>query len=306
MSLNIAIVTGANGFIGSSLTKKLLEKGVRVFGLDLPDCNGHLPLGDNNFTFVPSDDIKAAERILSKDNLSQSVLFHLGWIGKAGPLRADWRVQLSNVNTALEYYEMACRLGVRRFICAGTIGEKMLSVESCNHIKSQNILYVNAKLCLHRMLEAISTEGCRVIWALLGNMYGCGVSGGSLIDYALTKVLKGENAVFGPGLQPYDFVNVDDAIMGLAKLALADDLNLSEYYIGSGKPRALKDWLLELGEIAGRPDLIRIGGRADDGTRFKEEWFSTAALTSETGYKPTIPFGDGVRANISYLKGALK
>ena len=40
------IVTGANGFIGSSLIKKLIENGIEVIAIDLSFTNSHIP--ENN------------------------------------------------------------------------------------------------------------------------------------------------------------------------------------------------------------------------------------------------------------------
>ena len=66
--------------------------------------------------------------------------------------------------------------------------------------------------------------------------------------------------------------------------------------------RQLKDYLLEIGRIVGKPELIDIGGRPDDGTRYKAEWFSISALTKETGYVPNLPFADGVAELTSTYK----
>lgn len=273
-----AIVSGAKGFIGSALVRELKARGVEVAEIDLGD---------------------RIEDLSGK----WDVFYHLAWVGKAGPKRTDWRVQLGNVEIALKYFEEAKRLNVKRFVCAGTIGEKMLQLPECSKLRSQNALYVNSKLYLHRILDAISVEKCRVIWATLGNMYGCGAAGGSVIDYALRTILKDEDAVFGPGTQPYDFVNVEDAIRGLAEIGLSEKVVSDEFYVGTGKPRLLKEWLVEVGEIAGKSERIKIGGRPDDGTRFRAEWFTIDNLTRETGYVPRIEFADGIRANVKYLKG---
>lgn len=275
-----AIVTGSRGFVGSALCGELRAQGVEVYGVDVDgwDCE-------------PPAETPGA------------VFFHLAWVGKAGPLRADWRVQLKNVEMALEYYEKAKAMGCRRFVCAGTIGEKMLTLPECAKLRSQNRFYVNSKHYLHAMLENVDQGSCKVVWAMLGNMYGAGAAGGSILDYALQKLLKGEFAKFGPGEQPYDFVNVGDAIRALAAIGLGTDVTSSEFYVGSGDPRPLKDYLRRVGEIAGRPDLVGIGALPDDGTRFRPEWFSIDRLTSETGFSPSVGFDEGIRANIEYLCG---
>jgi len=278
-----AVVTGARGFIGSALCRELKSRGVEVYEIDIDGWDRKPPV-----------------------RLPGAVFYHLAWVGKAGPQRLDWRVQLKNVEMAIDYFETARGMGCSRFICAGTIGEKMLQLPECEKLRSQNRFYVNSKRYLHNMLKNIDQGGCHVIWAMLGNMYGIGLAGGSILDYELRTLLKGEVAKFGPGEQPYDFVNVDDAIRALAAIGLGENVVSDEFYVGSGRPRPLKEYLRQAGEIAGRPDLVSIGANPDDFTRFQFEWFSIDRLTAETGYVPRIAFEDGIRANVEYLRNIVE
>ncbi len=278
-----ALVTGSKGFVGSALCRELRARGADVYGIDVDGWDREPPA-----------------------ETPGAVFYHLAWVGKAGPLRADWHVQLTNVETALAYYEKARAMGCGRFVCAGTIGEKMLDLPACAHLRSQNRFYVLSKRYLHGLLANADPGGCKVVWATLGNMYGTGVAGGSILDYALRQLLAGEVATFGPGEQPYDFVNVEDAIRALAAVGLGAGVTSDEFYIGSGRPRPLKDYLRRVGELAGRPDLIALGARPDDGTRFCADWFSIDRLTAETGFVPSIGFDEGVRANLDYLRGIVR
>lgn len=278
-----AIVTGSKGFVGSALCQELRAWGVDVYGIDIDGWDRKPPI-----------------------ETPGAVFYHLAWVGKAGPLRADWHVQLKNIETALAYYEKSKEMGCCRFVCAGTIGEKMLDLPECAHLRSQNRFYVLSKRYLHGLLANADQGGCKVIWATLGNMYGTGLAGGSILDYELKTLIKGEVAKFGPGEQPYDFVNVEDAIRALAAVGLGENVTSDEFYIGSGRPRPLKDYLLRAGELAGRPELVDIGALPDDGTRFRAEWFAIDRLTAETGFEPSIGFDDGIRANLEYLKGLVR
>lgn len=275
-----ALVTGSKGFVGSALCRELRAQGADVYGVDVDGWDREPPA-----------------------ETPGAVFYHLAWVGKAGPQRADWHVQLKNVEMALAYYEKAKSMGCRRFVCAGTIGEKMLDLPECAHLRSQNRFYVLSKRYLHGLLANADQGDCKVVWATLGNMYGPGVAGGSILDYALRTVLKGEVAKFGPGEQPYDFVNVADAIRALAAVGLGEGVTSDEFYVGSGRPRLLKDYLRRVGELAGHPERIGIGALPDDGTRFRAEWFAIDRLTAETGFVPSIGFDEGISANLEYLRG---
>ena len=270
------IIAGAGGYVGRNLAAALEGK-AEVVG------------------------VYVAQGFTHPDRLGElggryDVFYNLAWVGKGGPQRADYNLQIGNVRNALDFYREAIRLGYSRYVCAGTIGELMVELPECANIRSQNFVYINAKNFLHRVLNAIEEQDkCRVTWARLGNLYGGGDSGGNLVAYTLGKLLAGERAVFGPAEQPYDFVHAHDCARALAALGTSEGDVSGEYYIGSGDVRPLKDYLRAIGRIAGRPDLIGIGGRPDDGTRYKAEWFSIGRLSKDTGFAPEIKFEDGCR-----------
>lgn len=271
-----AIVTGAKGFIGKRLMKALVESGCEVASIDL------------------GDDITKLEG-------EWDVFYNLAWVGKGGALRADYNVQMNNVKVALDNYREAQRLKCRRYICTGTVGENMVKLLECEKIKSQNFIYAISKNYLHAVLNSIGTDDCRVIWATLGNLYGGSDAGGNIIDYTLRTILDGKEAQFGPAEQPYDFIHVDDAVRALALLGTSTGVKSDAFYIGNGDPKPLKDYLWKIGEVAGKPDLIGIGKRPDDGTRYRAEWFSRERLSAETGFEPEIMFETGVKQNIKSL-----
>lgn len=268
-----AVVTGSKGFIGKRLVKALEKAGCEVVGIDL------------------NDDITQVQG-------EWDVMYHLAWVGKGGTLRANYDVQMNNVKVALDNYHEALRLKCKRFICTGTIGENMVKLPECEKIKSQNFIYAISKNYLHAVLNSIGNDACRVIWATMGNLYGGTDSGGNIVDYTLRTISEGKEAMFGPAEEPYDFIYVDDAVRALVMVGLGAHVRSDAFYIGNGEPQPLKNFLLEIGRIAGKPELIGIGKRPDDGTRYRYEWFSRDALTAETGFQPEVTFEAGVRKGI--------
>ena len=273
------VVSGSKGCIGSLLVPALQEKG---------------------FTVVELPDAESADRLPPDEKAD--VFVNLAWRGSRGAARADYACQLEMVKASLDFYKLAVRLGCRRFLCPGTIGERMVDLEECQNLHSQSSVYVNAKSFLHRLLLATENpDACRVVWARFGNFYGAKDSG-NLVNWTLSKILGGAEAAFGPAKQPYEFTAMEDGVRALTALVAAPVLSQSCYYIGSGQPRALGDWLREIGRLAGREDLIAIGKRPDDGARYRPEWFDIAPLTHDTGYRPQIPFEDGIRALINQMR----
>lgn len=294
-----AIITGANGFLGRKLTECLLANEYdvtaivheRVEALDAFKESTCLRIVRS----VEVDQIPASD--------AYEVFYNLAWRGSGGPLRANYNVQLDNVKAALDYYALARRLGCRRFICTGTIGEKMVVLPECKGIRSQNFVYVNCKACLLQLLRALETpDTCKVIWATLGNVYGIGDQYGNLVSYTIRTLLEGKEAEFGPADQIYDFVFADECVQALMCLGSSPRLVSDTFYVGSGRPAKLADLLKLIGRVFGREELVCIGRRPDDGTRYLADWFSIKALETEAGYVPAISLEEGVRRTLETIK----
>ena len=288
------IVTGANGFIGSSLIKKLIEKKVNVIALDISFKNSKLP---------ESDLIKAVEisldnvDILSKmiPNEEYDVMYHLAWAGVNGPSKADPVIQLKNAEMAMNCATVAKRLGVKKLLCAGTIAERATESLSNLNTTSGGMMYGVAKHCTHLMLETYCKNiGLDFVWMQFSNIYGPANKTGNLVSYTIGELKKGNEASFGPALQPYDFILVDDLIEAVLRLG-ENKMKNNSYFIGSGDPRQLKDYLLEIGQLCGKEDLIKIGSRPDDGIKYTLDMFKTEPLKEDIGEYITKNFTDGIK-----------
>lgn len=288
------IVTGANGFIGSSLIKKLIEKGISVVALDISFAASRLPKSELITEIETSlDDIKTLSSVLPR--VKYDVMYHLAWAGVNGPDKANPVIQLKNAEMAMNCATVSKELGINKLLCAGTIAER--STESLSDLEktSGGMMYGVAKHCTHLMLEAYCKNiGQDFVWMQFSNIYGPSNKTGNLVSYTIGELEKGQDASFGPALQPYDFIYVEDLIEAVLKLG-ENKTSKNFYFIGSGEPRQLKDYLIEIGEIFGKPELIRIGLREDDGIKYSTEMFDTSSLKKDIGVYVSKNFTEGIR-----------
>ena len=143
--------------------------------------------------------------------------------------------------------------------------------------------------------------GQQFVWMQFSNIYGVGNKTGNLVSYTLGELMAGKEATFGPALQPYDFIYVDDLIEAVYRLG-ANDTKKAFYYIGSGSPRILKEYLLRIGELAGSADKVGIGIRPDDGIKYSMDMFCNKDLVEAVGEYVSTDFDSGINKTIDWLR----
>ena len=288
------IVTGANGFIGSSLIKKLIEKKFNLIAIDISFRNSKLPESDLITKIETS--LNNVDALIQMIPIAEyDVMYHLAWAGVNGSSKADPVIQLKNAEMAINCASVSKRLGVKKLLCAGTIAER--AIESLPNLKtiSGGMMYGVAKHCTHLMLETYCKNiNLDFVWMQFSNIYGPSNKTGNLVSYTIGELKKGSEASFGPALQPYDFIFIDDLIEAVYRLA-EKRTKKNCYFIGSGEPRLLKDYLIEIGRLCGKQDLIKIGLRQDDNIKYTLDMFDTIPLKEDIGEYITKHFTDGIK-----------
>lgn len=301
--MNKVIITGANGFIGSSLVKRMLKSEVEVYAIDIDFSHNRLP--ESPLVHCIETGLDNKERLISLLEHAEEcdAFYHLAWRGVNGPDKASPAIQLDNTKMAIDCATVAKATGCKKFLCAGTVAEQ--SVHSLNGLDktSGGMVYAVAKHCTHLMLETYCKNiGQPFVWMQFSNSYGIGNKTGNLVSYTLGELMEGREPSFGPAEQPYDFIYIDDLLEAVYRLGDRETKH-NFYFIGSGTPRILKEYLLEIGEISGKKDAVEIGLRPDDGIRYDFEMFDTTTLKEAIGEYVSVTFEVGIKKTINWLKG---
>lgn len=293
------IVTGANGFIGSSLIKKMVANNVEVVAIDITFTNDRLPQ-TNLITKIESTvDATLTDKIPAG---GYDALYHFAWRGVNGAEKADPMVQLANIQMAVGCANICREMNVKKYLCAGTVAEN--ATFSLSNLEQTNggMMYGVAKHACRLITEDYCKNiGQKFVWMQFSNIYGVGNKTGNLVSYTLGELMKDKVATFGPALQPYDFIYVDDLIEAVYRLG-ANETKKAFYYIGSGSPSILKEYLLRIGRLAGSADKIGIGICPDDGIKYSIDMFNNKALVEEIGEYVCTDFDNGIKKTIEWLK----
>lgn len=294
------IVTGANGFIGSSLIDKLIKNGIFVTALDISFSNSRLPKSNLIKKIeIELDDTESLEKCIPIGEYD--AFYHFAWMGVNGSDKANPVIQLKNAELTMNCATVAKNIGCKKFLCSGTIAEQ--AVNSLPKLDTTNggMLYGVAKHTTHLMLETYCKNiDLDFVWMQFSNIYGPTNKTGNLVSYTIGELKKGNEATFGPAMQPYDFVYVDDLIEAVYRLGEYETKE-NFYYIGSGEPRILKEYLVKIGELYGYRELIKIGLRPDDGIVYTMDMFDVSSLKNVIGEYVSTSFEVGIEKTIKLM-----
>ena len=300
-----AIVTGANGFIGKTLVKVLLERNYEIVALDIRFDD--VLLNNNLVTCVNVLNKAVAEL---KDGIPKNeydCFFHLAWAGTSGPARADYEMQLNNVKIACDYIKLCKVVGCKRVVYASSINE----METYEYLQSDNIepsggyIYGTGKLAAHLMGETVAKmNDVEFIPVIITNIYGIGEKSARMVYTSINKLVHKEHCSFTAGYQTYDFIYITDAINSIIAVAEKGKA-FNRYYIGSGEPKPLREFLLEMRDIVDPTAEIGLGDIPFKGVDISYSQFDLKKVERDTGYINQIPFAEGIKMTADYIRKEL-
>lgn len=299
-----AIVTGANGFIGTSLCKELSKQGISVIAVvrnEEENVSSIESLRGLRIVYADLSEFKNLHEVISDRDID--VLYHLAWVGSAGPLRGNAEVQFNNIKYTCDTVEACSKMNCKRFVFASSIMEyEIEAVMATDATPGINTLYSSAKVSADYMARTIAGSlGIDYIRAVISNIYGPGELSPRLVNTSIRKLLSGEHCAFSAGEQTYDFIYIDDAAKTFVAIGEKGISNRT-YYIGSQNPRPLKEFLCELRDQVDPNIEIGLGEIPFNGVSLTYNEFNIHAVKEDTGFVPTVSFAEGIQKTIKWIK----
>lgn len=301
-----ALVTGAGGFVGANLVRRLQRDGHDVHATCRPNGERGRLLGLEDLVVHEVDlGVPGTAAALVAD-VSPEWVFHLAAHGAYSWQTDARKICEANLLATIELVDAAERVGVRAFVHAGSSSEYGFKDHPPDeHERPEpNSTYAVAKAaatmyCSHRA----SVGGLPAVTLRLYSVYGVLEDPRRLVFALLKHGLEG-------GLPPLvspdtarDFVYVEDVCEALVLAAEGAGATAGEIYnVGSGRQTTLREL------VACVRDLLAIQIEPDWGTHPQRTWdtdvwcASTERIRRDLEWSASTDIDEGLRKTVSWLK----
>lgn len=302
LELKSVIITGADGFVGSYTTEYFLDQGIEVLALGRKADPVRLKHHDK-MVYRQCDITDRSNIIKAAAGKKYDAFIHFAWDGAADK-RKDYNVQMKNAIDTVECLKAAKETGCDRFVGAGSIME--YEVEAAIHTDGTRpgmaYIYGIGKHTAHCLCKPVAAElGIDFVWPMITNAYGPGEFTDRFVNSTLKKIIRKEDLQFTAATQNYDFVYVKDVAKAFY-LITTKGRPFSEYMIGSGNARPLKEFIIEMKENLAKDAALCFGDIPFTGTDMPLEVFSIKRLKEDCGFIPETDFATGTAITMEWLK----
>ena len=308
--MEIALVTGGAGFIGSHLCDYLVEKGLKVICVDNLITGSkknieHL-LKTPNFEFIQAD-------IVSPLNLNLNFIYHLA--SPASPVgyqkKPEETAMVNSLGT-LNILKLAVKTKAKVLIAStsevygdpkehpqketypgnvNSFGPRACYDESKRFAETLTYIYLQKYSLDARIVRIFNTYGPRMQ-----------KDDGRVISEFINKALKdGPLKVDGDGSQTRSFCYVTDLVEGIYKAMISEGTKGEIFNLGNPDEYKIKDLAEKIIEMTGAKSKIEYSGkfREDDPMQRCPD---ISKAKKALGWEPKVSLSEGLKKTIDYYR----
>jgi len=303
------LVTGAAGFIGSNLSKKLLESGkYRVVGVDNMDKTykrefkeAHIESlkEDKNFTFHEEDVREFDEMKEIFEEEKPEYVIHLAGRGDTrASVNEPYEYNSVNILGSLNMLELSKDFDVENFLFASS--SSIYGNDAKTPFKESDFAgrpiapYGVTKQAVELFAYTYNHNfGLNTVCLRFFNAYGEN-NRPNMVPYIWAeKILKGEQIeISGDGSRRRDYTYVGDTVNGIIKAMETKDLGFEIINIGGGKPHSLNELLSAFEKSIGVKADVK--SRPSNSASVEETFSDTTKAKELLGWEPQVSLEDGI------------
>jgi NAD dependent epimerase/dehydratase len=312
------LVTGADGFIGSHLTERLLDAGADVRAFCLYNSKGSLGWLDQ----LPSEragtlDVRAGDirdaRFVSAACEGVEVIFHLAaLVAIPYSYLAPESFVDTNVRGTLNVLEAARRQENARLVHTSTSEvygtPDTLPITERHPLKAQSP-YSATKIAADKLCEAyVATYGMPVVVLRPFNTYGPRQSARAVIPTILAQLLSGRRKVRLGNLAPRrDLTYVSDTVRGFLAAGMCPGVEGQTIQLGTGRSTSIAEIFDAACKVCGIEATVE-----EDTARIRPDASEVMVLQSDPslaqrrlGWRASVSLEEGLAETAEWIKANL-
>jgi UDP-glucose 4-epimerase len=293
------LVTGATGFIGAHLCRRLQAIGMEVSAISRTPRSSDT--SDLQWWQGDLSDITTVRGQLHA--IKPEIIFHLAsHVAGARGLELVLPTFHSNLISTVNLLTAATEIGCRRMIIVGSLEEPApgdAETIPCSPYAAAKW----ASSTYARMFYALYQTP--VVIARLFMVYGPDQPDRhKLIPYAIDMLLRGQAPRLSSGQRLIDWIYIDDVVDGLLAAALAPNVEGQTVDLGSGALIPIHEVVRQLVTLVGAR-VAPVFGALPDRMMEQVRAADTTAAYAVLGWRPSTPLEQGLRKTVEWYRTQL-
>lgn len=303
------LVTGATGFIGSHLVRRLVGIGCEVVAMTRPSSNlWRIKDTLSQVKIVKADMDKLVVGNLESGLKGVEVVYHLAAAGVDQCRQDAMSIFRTNVMGTVQLLRLAHSLKTIRFIYCGSCFEygpgSRLREDVLPRPQSE---YGASKVAAWSIVHAFSRQyGLPTVTLRPFTVYGPFEAKQRLVPYTIVKALQGSTIDLTGGEQSRDFVFVEDVIEALLEAAAAPEAPGCTMNVCTGVATLVKDLVNTLVELIGNGAAPRFGTIPYRDTEMRTLSGDPGKARQILGWAARTPLHDGLGRTVLWFRQNLR
>lgn len=299
-------ITGAAGFIGSHLTRRLLKEG-KIIGIQMRE-NSDLSRISDLFPALKiySFDIRDTQKVITSiEDFQPDIIIHLAAYYALEQELNIGELITTNVTGTLNIFEAARQVNVMGIIHISTEAvykEQAIPLKETSPLMPRNIYALSKVQTEEICFYYVNRFNIKSLMFRLFTPYGSNDHERKLIPFIIRNLLHNTSPQLTSGKQQWDFIYIDDVIeaflLGIRRIPQLKGCEI--YNIGSGNPISIRN----VGEII--HGIIHSESQLLWGSiphRHDEIWYNAANIDKARdylGWEPRISIYEGLTKTVEW------
>ena len=314
------LITGITGFIGSNLAQRLVTNGAEVYGIVRRVANRNMDiLGDfaKDIALISGDVSDYVSIRNAIKSVNPDVIFHLAALSPVRdsferPFEYQHSNYIGTMNIAHSFLELQDPQ-TRKLLAASTA--EVYGLHPNEPLKESLPLYPSSPyavskaagdLYLRMMFNSFSLKGTVLRPT---NSYGRKFDSSFMVEYLVTRMLKGEKIYIGSPDSVRDYMFVDDHVSAYEMAMKNMKANAQVYNVGTGIGVSNKDLAWMIAKKVGFSEKNIVLGSYPPNYPYRPQISDQSSIVldskkirDELDWKPTVTLSKGLDKVISYFQ----